>query len=211
MTRAVFLDRDGVINPEVYYETSGEWEAPMRARDFRLNDGVTEALRLLIRHRYELFVVSNQGAFAKGKVDLASLWGVHERFISVMTEAGIVFRECFYSFAHPDGVIEGFSGPSLERKPGSYFLLLAQAKYGLRLDQSWMVGDRDTDIRCGRAAGVATIRIASPVKAGAVTAVPDFEATDLGAAAEIILTVGRRHPCEAASASDSAANQEARR
>ncbi len=185
MMRAVFLDRDGVINPEVYYSSSGEWEAPMAAADFQLNAGVIEALRQLGALGYHLILVSNQSAYAKGKVDLASLWAVHERFSSAMDEAGISFLDFFYSFTHPDGRMPGFSGPSLERKPGPYFLILAQAKYNLEMSHSWMIGDRDSDVLCGQAAGVRTIRVGNSGLGGG-HAKPDFVAADLREAAGII-------------------------
>ena len=53
----------------------------------------------------------------------------------------------------------GFSGPSLERKPGAYFLKIAQARYNLDLANSWMIGDRESDVCCGKAAGTRTILV----------------------------------------------------
>ena len=185
---AVFLDRDGVINEDVFYPETGEWEAPLQPEDLVLRPGVLPALQRLAASGFVLVLVSNQAAHAKGKVPLEALMAVDARLRAMLAEAGIAFAEFCYSYSHPDGVVPGFSGPSLERKPGPYFLLVAAARHGLDLAKSWMIGDRDTDIGCGQAAGTRTILVDNPhagAKAGA--AVPDFRCADLPAAVACIL------------------------
>jgi D-glycero-D-manno-heptose 1,7-bisphosphate phosphatase len=108
---------------------------------------------------YALFIVSNQGAFAKGKTPLESLFKTARRVEELIEEAGIRIMESYYSFSHPLGVTPFFSGQSLERKPNPYFLKLAEAKFGVSMADSWMIGDRITDIACGRSAGCKTVRI----------------------------------------------------
>lgn len=183
----MFLDRDGVINEDVFYPRTGEWEAPLAPCDLVLRPGVLPALRRLQALGFMLVLVSNQAAFAKGKVPLADLMAVHDRFANILTDAGIAFTEFCYSYSHPSGVVPGFSGPSLERKPGIYFPIAVAARHDLALERSWMVGDRDTDILCGRNAGVTTILVANPragEHAGKID--PDFRATDLMEAVDII-------------------------
>ncbi|MEI9987011.1 MAG: HAD hydrolase-like protein [Aliidongia sp.] len=80
----------------------------------------------------------------------------------ILAEAEIGFADFCYSYSHPQGVVPGFSGPSLERKPSPYFLFVAAARHDLDLARSWMVGDRDTDVQCGAAAGVRTILVDNP-------------------------------------------------
>jgi D-glycero-D-manno-heptose 1,7-bisphosphate phosphatase len=156
---AVFLDRDGVIVEEVFYPEFGEREAPMRPEDVRVLPGAASAMRQLSDLGFFLVLVSNQGAVAKGKIDLRSLWRTHERIIDLLAEEGAKFDAEYYSFSHPDGIVSGFSGPSLDRKPSPYNLLVAAGRYELDLSRSWMIGDRETDVVCGRAAGTKTIRI----------------------------------------------------
>jgi D-glycero-D-manno-heptose 1,7-bisphosphate phosphatase len=72
------------------------------------------------------------------------------------------FDATFYSYGHPDGVVRHFSGPSLDRKPGPYNLFIAAAQLDLDLERSWMIGDRDTDVACARAAGVRAILVENP-------------------------------------------------
>lgn len=178
---AIFLDRDGVLVEEVYYPQFRETEAPIRAEDVRLLPGAAAAARRLKALGYLLIVVSNQGAAAKGKVGLNSLWGAHLRFVDLMRAEGVEVDAEYYSFSHPDGVVPGLSGPSLDRKPSPYNLLVAAARFDIDLSRSWMVGDRATDVACGLAAGVRTIRV-GPVP----SAEAHHHAEDLAAAAAVI-------------------------
>jgi len=150
---AVFLDRDGVLVEEVYYPETGEWEAPLKPEDVRLIPGAAAATRRLAQLGYALVLVSNQGGYAKGKTSLRALWLAHERFVALLAEEDVSLDGVYYSYAHPHGVMPYFSGGSLERKPGPYNLLVAAARHDLDLGRSWMIGDRDTDVDCGRAAG----------------------------------------------------------
>lgn len=156
---AVFLDRDGVITNDVYYEQWGEWEAPMHVDDVSFCAGAEEALKRITQAGFALFLVSNQAAYAKGKTSLEKLIAVGDFVEARLAESHVTFTETFYSYTHPKGCVPGFSGQSLERKPGTYFLHLARARHGLDFSQSWMIGDRDTDILCGNEAGVKSILV----------------------------------------------------
>ena len=178
---AVFLDRDGVLVEEIYYPETGEIEAPMRPEDVRLvPEAAAAALRLKMMG-FLLILVSNQGAAAKGKIGLDSLWRAHQRFTELLSTEGVALDAEYYSFSHPDGVVPGLSGASLDRKPSPYNLMIAAARFDLDLSRSWMVGDRSTDVDCGRAAGAMTIRIGAKVPTDA-----DGRAGSLAEAAEII-------------------------
>jgi D-glycero-D-manno-heptose 1,7-bisphosphate phosphatase len=156
---AVFLDRDGVLVEEIFYPHTGEREAPLTAEDVRLLPGVAEALQRLAQAGFALVVISNQGAYAKGKTSLRALWLAHERFLALLAEQGVRLDGCHYSYGHPDGTVPHFNGPSLDRKPGPYNIFVAAAQLDLDLGRSWMVGDRDTDVACARAAGVRPILV----------------------------------------------------
>jgi D-glycero-D-manno-heptose 1,7-bisphosphate phosphatase len=186
MRPAVFLDRDGVITEDVFYPETGEWEAAMRPGDVALRPGAREGLARLRALGRPLILVSNQGAYAKGKATLAALWQVHLRVVALLAADGLGFDDCFYSYTHPDGVVPHVSGPSLERKPSPYFLLVAAARHDLDLARSWMIGDRDSDIACGRAAGTRTILVRNPHARGQRGAAADAIAETLAEAASIV-------------------------
>lgn len=159
---AVFLDRDGVLVEEVYYAQTGEWDAPWCTDDVRLLPGAAAGARRLAEAGFALVLISNQAAFAKGKTSLRNIWLAHERFVSLLAGEGAKLDAVFYAYGHPDGIVPQFTGPSLERKPGAYNLFVAAARLDLDLTRSWMVGDRDSDIACARAAGVQPVLVANP-------------------------------------------------
>ncbi len=187
---AIFFDRDGVLVEDIYYPQSGEWEAPLNRDDVRLIPGAAEVVRELRRAGYFIVIVSNQGGFAKGKASLESLLDVHRRVIDLLAAESATIDDCYYSYSHPDGRIPGFSGPSVERKPSPYFLMLAAASHGLDLSRSWMVGDRTSDISCGRAAGVRTIlKYNERANEKAAGAEPHFRVTNISELLDIVPAV----------------------
>jgi len=176
--RAIFLDRDGVLVEEIFYPQTGEREAPLVAEDVRLLPGVAPALRSLADAGYALVVISNQGAYAKGKTTLKALWLAHERFVALLAAQGARLDGCYYSYSHPNGTVPHFSGHSLERKPGPYNIFVAAAQLDLDTQGSWMIGDRETDVACATAAGLRPILISaagpSPVLDADFIQVPDL-------------------------------------
>src|ERR1700736_2708020 len=77
--RAVFLDRDGVLNENVFNRLTAAWESPLTPDQFRLMPWVSDALAELQSAGYLLFVVSNQPNYAKGKSSLATLSAIHRK------------------------------------------------------------------------------------------------------------------------------------
>jgi D-glycero-D-manno-heptose 1,7-bisphosphate phosphatase len=184
--RAAFLDRDGVINHNWFNPATGAWESPIAPENLRLCDGALETLDALQHMGYLLFLVSNQPSAAKGKCSLTDLESVHAGLAEALDRAGIRFERFFYAYGHPEAVV-----PELRdikgRKPDSHFLNLAIAEFDLDPGACWMVGDRDSDIQCGQAAGVRTIQVEAHEPDGKQGAArPDFHAADLRAAAAII-------------------------
>jgi D-glycero-D-manno-heptose 1,7-bisphosphate phosphatase len=178
---AAFLDRDGVLNEGVPDPQSGLCESPLKLADVRLLPGVPAALRRLTDAGYALVCVSNQPGAAKGKTTLDELLGLHERVLALLAAEGVrleVSRLCPH---HPDGVVEELSGPCDCRKPAPGMLLDAARARGLDLEASWMLGDTDSDVQAGQAAGCRTVLIEYPPSAhkrlGGAT--PDLRAGDL--------------------------------
>lgn len=188
MDKAVFLDRDGVINELVYDIERNESEPPHNIEDIKIIEGVTGALKKLLESNFRLFIVSNQPDFAKGKTSLENLVKVGEKIRNIMEDQKIIFTEYNYCYHHPDGVIKEYSGECDCRKPKPFFILNAIKKYNLDKNMSWMAGDRDTDIQCGKNSGLKTILIEY---AGSenyrLNSDPDFRVKNLAQAADIIL------------------------
>jgi D-glycero-D-manno-heptose 1,7-bisphosphate phosphatase len=191
--RAVFLDRDGVLNRNVFNPVTGAYESPHRAEDFELLPGVLDGLALLLETGYRLILVSNQPSYAKGKTTLAAMRAIHQRLVDALENAGVSFDAFYYCLHHPDGIIPEYSGRCECRKPSPYFLLQAKAQFDLDLANSWMIGDRETDILCGRAAGLRTIRVAAdhPVPEPSQPTAADRTARDLADAATLLRAADR--------------------
>jgi D-glycero-D-manno-heptose 1,7-bisphosphate phosphatase len=197
-SRAIFLDRDGVINHNILNPATGCYESPLTEDDFQLVAGVLPALRDLQAAGYLLFLVSNQPNYAKGKTTLDTLNAIQRKLERALFENGILFAAFYYCRHHPQAAL-----PELRncvcRKPSPYFLRKAEADFGVDLRRSWMLGDRATDMSCGIAAGTKTILIGEHIAAYARRAgdnkgadyeegpLPDRRAPDLAAAAKLIL------------------------
>jgi D-glycero-D-manno-heptose 1,7-bisphosphate phosphatase len=193
VARAVFLDRDGVLNRNVFNPRTGEYESPGRPEEFELFPNIMPALRGLQRSGFLLFLTSNQPNYAKGKSTLEELRAVHSHLVVALEAAGVSFADYYYCFHHPQGQVVGYSGPCECRKPSPYFLLKARDEFGISLADSWMVGDRPTDIKCGIAAGVKTIRVEEdhPLTLAPSDLKADYQVRDLVCAAEIIIDASR--------------------
>lgn len=186
--KAVFLDRDGVINALVPNPSTGDWEAPLAANQVRLLNGVSQAIRALTDAGYLLFVVSNQPNYAKNKASLEEIQKIHEKIEQKLAKAGARINAFFYCYHHPSGTKPGYSAQCDCRKPSPFFLLQAAKKHNLDLASSWMIGDRNSDIECGLAAGVRTILLRSLQDGGKRgPAIPGAYANNLPEAVSLII------------------------
>jgi D-glycero-D-manno-heptose 1,7-bisphosphate phosphatase len=194
--RAVFLDRDGVLNEGATDPDSGLLESPLTVAEVRLLPGVATALRRLADAGYALVCVSNQPAAAKGKVTVEQLLAVHERVLEMLEQGGVGVDASLVCPHHPHGVVAQLSGPCPCRKPAPGMLLAAADAFALDLAGSWMLGDTDADLAAGHAAGCRAVLVeyrGSAHKRSA-EARPDLRAGDLSAAAAGLLgapVVGR--------------------
>lgn len=139
MQKAIFLDRDGIINKEIGRYVSS-------AADFELNPGVSEFLKEMQSKGYLLIVITNQGGIAKGLYTQPELATIHEKMKSLLPH--IHFTEIYYCPHHPD------FGKCLCRKPGSLLVEKALARFAIDPATSYFIGDKDRDIVCATMAGV---------------------------------------------------------
>jgi D-glycero-D-manno-heptose 1,7-bisphosphate phosphatase len=170
MNRAIFLDRDGVLDELVHYAEG--WGAPRTPADVRLRPGVRDALHRAAKNGWMIFVISNQPDAAKGFTTVASLHAVHAELLEKLS--GSPIREFFYCFHRAEDRCAC-------RKPHPLFILEAASKYNIDLAESWFVGDVDTDIETGRRAGTHTALLEyehSSSNRGAQK--PDLVCRDLG-------------------------------
>ncbi len=187
MRRAVFLDRDGVLNANVFYRDTGAWEAPRRVNDFRLLPGVLSALARLQTAGFALVLVSNQPNEALGKSTGAELREIHDAMATCFEGHGIRFLDYCYCPHHPKAVVAELGGTCRCRKPSPYWLFRTASRYEIDLWASWMIGDRATDTACGAAAGVRSIRIGSAAEWDQHAV---WQVEDLTSAVQLVLQPG---------------------
>jgi len=147
--KAIFLDRDGTLNnnKDHYYI----W----RREDFRLNEGVIEALREFRRRGYLLFVITNQGGISKGLYQESDVEALHNYLLDLLSARGIRVEAIHYC-PHHDSVEK-----CLCRKPLPLMIQKAMARFQIDAEKSWMIGDSPRDSKAGKAAGLRTIEITS--------------------------------------------------
>jgi D-glycero-D-manno-heptose 1,7-bisphosphate phosphatase len=151
--RALFLDRDGVLDELVYYASHDEWESPRRVEDLRMIDGIAAPLRQFADAGWQLVIVTNQPSYAKGKASKESLIDVHNAVLDALARDGVSIARSYTCFHHPDAIVPELRVACDCRKPSTRFLHDAARELDLDLTRSWMVGDQDSDLACGRAAG----------------------------------------------------------
>ncbi|MEO6521255.1 MAG: HAD family hydrolase [Mucilaginibacter sp.] len=146
--KAVFLDRDGVLNKEL-----GDYVT--RVEDFVVLDNF-ETLKTLQDRGYLLIVATNQGGLAKGWYTEDELAKMHAHLRSVYKAHGVEFTDIFYCPHHPQ-----FTGDCDCRKPKPGLLLQGIEKHDIDPSLSYFIGDRERDVVAGTAAGVKGILIDS--------------------------------------------------
>ena len=143
MNKAVFLDRDGVLNPLVYNCTTNAYESPHTPADFSLYPYTEKSLRRLKEAGYYNLVVSNQPSFAKGKTSLENILEIEELLAVFSEEHGGLIAKAYYCHHHPMGVVPQYTCICRCRKPGTLFLEQAAQEFGLDSCACWFVGDRE--------------------------------------------------------------------
>ena len=159
MNKAVFLDRDGVINPLVYNINTSEYESPHYPEDFSIYVYVEKSLKLLRECGFKVIVISNQPSYAKGKTSMENIKAIEKLLKTFSDENGSLIDEFYYCYHHPNGIIPEYTISCRCRKPNPLFLEEAMKKFDLDRTNCYFVGDQDTDIKCGKSMGFYTVKI----------------------------------------------------
>jgi D-glycero-D-manno-heptose 1,7-bisphosphate phosphatase len=141
--KAVFFDRDGVINRRIFGGYVTKWE------EFELLDEVAQTVKAVKDLGYIAIVITNQQGIGKGLMTEEQLHELHEMMQDKLHELEQVrFDDIYYCGDLKEG--------STRRKPSPTMLLEAAEKWNIDLTQSWMIGDSASDIEAGHAAGTHT-------------------------------------------------------
>ncbi|MDD4923411.1 MAG: HAD family hydrolase [Dehalococcoidales bacterium] len=159
MEKAVFLDRDGVINELIYHREQGIIDSPFTVSQLRIIDGVPEAIRILRVAGYKVIIVSNQPGVAKKHMSQQIFEAIRRQLIDELGRANTFVDDEFYCLHHPQAVVPDLKVVCDCRKPKPGLIKEAASELGIDLEASWMVGDGLTDIQAGKSAGCRTILI----------------------------------------------------
>ena len=147
--KAIFLDRDGVINKHIGFLRKSE--------DFELVPGAIEGIKTINKSGYLAIVVTNQPVIARGECTFEELQKIHDKMETELGKEGAFVDAIYICPHHKD---KGFEGERPDykfdcgcRKPKPGLLLQAAKDYNIDMSQSYMIGDNDTDIEAGRNAG----------------------------------------------------------
>ncbi len=153
--RAIFLDRDGVIN-----ETASD---VCRTDDFILFPKTAQAIKKINDSEFLAIIITNQPAVAKGFCSLEELENIHKKMETLLGAEGAKLDRIYFCPHHPD---KGFAGENLKykincscRKPGIGLVKKAEKEFNIDLKKSYFIGDSFRDILCGRNAGLTTIGV----------------------------------------------------
>lgn len=170
MNNCIFLDRDGVLNEELGFQVSS-------FDQFKIKKGVAEGLKRLKTAGFLLIVVTNQSGIAKGNYDDTFVMRCHQ---AIQEASGHALDDIYFAPGY-DSVSK-----SLSRKPGSLMFERAMAKYGIEAKNSWMIGDRETDMIPAKKMGLNTIQISLRE----ASSMADSKAVNFAEAVEYILSNG---------------------
>jgi D-glycero-D-manno-heptose 1,7-bisphosphate phosphatase len=144
--RALFLDRDGVVNEEVGYLH--------RADEVRFVNGIFSLCRTAVRLGYRLIVVTNQAGIARGYYSEADFENVMEFMRGELRANGVELDAVYYCPFHPEHGVGKYKQDHEDRKPGTGMLRRGAREFGLDLSESVLVGDRCSDVGAANAAGL---------------------------------------------------------
>lgn len=170
MEKAIFLDRDGVINKD-----PGLNSYVSKIEDFIINKGVYEALINLQKKGFILIVITNQSGIARGHYSKEDFFKITDFMINDLKNKGIEIKEVYFCPHHPDENCNC-------RKPKIFFVEEARKKYNIDLENSWLIGDSETDIELGINSRCKTILVGEKH----INLKPDFKSKDLLEASKII-------------------------
>jgi D-glycero-D-manno-heptose 1,7-bisphosphate phosphatase len=155
--KAVFLNRDGVINELVYHREKGIIDSPFTAEQLRILHGVVEAIRNLQKGEYKVILASNQPGIAKGNLSEETFEEIRQKMKETLAKEGVSIDGEYYCFHHPQAKVESLRVICECRKPKPGLLLQAAKDTDIDLSISWMIGDGLTDVKAGKRAGCRTI------------------------------------------------------
>ena len=149
--RYIFLDRDGTINAEVCYLS--------RPEQVELLPGAAEGIKLLRKKGFYIIIVTNQSGIARGYFSESELSKIHDMLLKLLTAEGAFIDDIIYCPHHPQGKVPQYAIKCDCRKPKTGMLVQAMQKYNIDLTESYVIGDKLSDVELAKNAGCKAILV----------------------------------------------------
>ena len=148
MTRrpALFLDRDGVINIDHAYVCKKE--------NFEFVDGIFDLCKRAIKLGCRIFVITNQAGIGRGYYSEQDFLSLTDWMCEAFKSHGVLIDKVYFCPFHPEHGVGQYKQDSFYRKPNPGMILQAAKEFDVDLEKSFLVGDKETDIQAGVAAGI---------------------------------------------------------
>ena len=143
---AVFLDRDGVINQDKGYVYEID--------DFEWIKGAIEAIKLIKKKGYYIFVVTNQSGISRNFYTESDVTKLHNYICNELSKNDTYIDDFFYSPYHPEVINKKYVHLEHLRKPNTGMLELAEKKWSFIKYRSLLIGDKESDIECAKNYGI---------------------------------------------------------
>lgn len=182
MNKAVFIDKDGTLIPDIPYNTD--------VGLISLHEHAAAGLLKLQNAGYRIIVITNQSGIAMGYFPEWQLESVHAKIKTLLNDTGVRLDGFLYCPHHPEGQIEEFSRACECRKPKPGMFTQGSQRWDINLNRSWMLGDILNDVEAGNRAGCRSILIDNGGETEWQTGefrTPDYVAKNILEAANYIL------------------------
>jgi D-glycero-D-manno-heptose 1,7-bisphosphate phosphatase len=146
INRALFLDRDGVVNIEKNYVH--------RIEDFEFVPGIMDLCACALTLGFRIIIITNQAGIARGYYTVRDYDRLTDWMLNQFSLHDIHIERVYYCPFHPTAGLGRYKHDSYDRKPNPGMILKAREEFNLALPDSVLIGDKDTDIMAGLAAGV---------------------------------------------------------
>lgn len=149
MNKAVFLDRDGIINVDGHYV--------YKIEEFQFMDGIFDFCRAAKEKGYLLIVFTNQSGIARGYYTEEDFLALTEWMCARFQAEGCSIDRVYYCPFHPEKGIGKYKTESYDRKPSPGMIFKAKDAFDIDLQASVVLGDKDSDMQAGKNAGIGTL------------------------------------------------------
>lgn len=146
--KALFLDRDGIINVDHGYVHKPE--------DFEFVEGIFELCQLAIKKGYQIFVITNQAGIARGYYDVATFESLSSWMVNEFAKQAITITKVYFCPHHPTKGVNQFVMSCDCRKPEPGMILKAQQDFSIDLKDSIFIGDKISDMQAAKNSGIET-------------------------------------------------------